>query len=107
MSKTVSGSAVQTAFDPVQLGEMFAQAPGFMALLVGPEHRFELTNPDYQQLIGGREVIGRTVAEALTEAAEQGYVDLLDQVYRTGVAHRAESALFAVQPEPGGTPVDR
>lgn len=86
---------------------MFAHAPGFMALLTGPEHRFELTNPNYQKVIGHREVVGRTVAEVLPDAVAQGYLDLLDQVYRTGEPHRAESARYAVQAEPGGEVVER
>ncbi len=86
---------------------MFAHAPGFMALLAGPEHRFELTNPNYQKVIGHREVVGRTVAEVLPDAVAQGYLDLLDQVYRTGEPHRAESARYAVQAEPGGEVVER
>ncbi len=86
---------------------MFAHAPGFMALVTGPDHRFELTNPNYQKMIGHREVIGRTVGEVLTDAVAQGYLDLLDQVYRTGEAHRADSALYAVQAEPGGEVVER
>lgn len=86
---------------------MFAHAPGFMALVTGPDHRFELTNPNYQKVIGHREVIGRTVGEVLTDAVAQGYLDLLDQVYRSGEPHRAESARYAVQAEPGGKVVDR
>lgn len=86
---------------------MFAHAPGFMALVTGRDHRFELTNPNYQKVIGHREVIGRTVGEVLTDAVAQGYLDLLDQVYRSGEAHRADSALYAVQAEPGGEIVDR
>ncbi|NSX32934.1 PAS domain S-box protein [Brevundimonas vesicularis] len=86
---------------------MFAHAPGFMALVTGPDHRFELTNPNYQKVIGHREVIGRTVGEVLTDAVAQGYLDLLDQVYRSGEAHRADSALYAVQAEPDGEIVDR
>ncbi|MEE2850596.1 MAG: PAS domain S-box protein [Pseudomonadota bacterium] len=90
-----------------QLAQMFAHAPGFMALVTGPDHRFELTNPNYQKVIGHREVIGRTVGEVLTDAVAQGYLDLLDQVYRSGEPHRAESARYAVQAEPGGKVVDR
>lgn len=86
---------------------MFAHAPGFMALVTGPDHRFELTNPNYQKVIGHREVVGRTVAEVLPDAVAQGYLDLLDQVYRTGEPHQAESARYAVQAEPGGEVVER
>lgn len=51
----------------LRLREMFAQSPSFSALLHGSEHRFVLTNPAYQQLIGHRDVVGLTVREAIPE----------------------------------------
>lgn len=107
MSIIVSDDASPLAIDPNQLSQMFAQAPGFMALLVGPDHRIELTNPNYQKLIGHRDVVGQTVAQTLADAVDQGYLDLLDKVYRSGEAHKAESALYAMQAEPGGEVSDR
>ena len=106
MSITVSeGESI--AFNRAQLVQMFAHAPGFMALLVGPQHRFELTNPNYQTLIGHRSVTGCALADVLKDAVDQGYLELLDTVYRTGEAHRAESALYAVQAAPDGPIEDR
>ncbi|KMO25342.1 PAS/PAC sensor protein, partial [Methylobacterium variabile] len=84
------------------LAQMFEQAPSFIALLTGPEHRFALTNAAYQRAIDHRDVGGCTVAEALPDAAAQGYVDLLDDVFRSGKAHRATGARYAVQAVPGG-----
>jgi PAS domain S-box-containing protein len=84
------------------LAQMFEQAPSFIALLTGPEHRFTLTNAAYQRAIDGRAVTGNTVAEALPDAAAQGYVDLLDEVFRTGRPHRATGARFDVQAVPDG-----
>ena len=84
------------------LAQMFEQAPSFIALLGGPEHRFGLTNAAYQRAIDHRDVTGRTVAEALPDAAAQGYVDLLDEVFRTGRPHKATAARFDVQATPGG-----
>jgi PAS domain S-box-containing protein len=107
LSSTGSDYALSIGINRSQLAQMFAHAPGFMALVTGPDHRFELTNPNYQKVIGHREVIGRTVGEVLTDAVAQGYLDLLDQVHRTGEAHRADSALYAVQAEPGGEVVER
>ena len=69
-----------------RLREMFVQSPSFSALLQGPEHRFVLTNPAYQQLIGHRNVIGLTVREAVPEVERQGFIDLLDNVFATGEA---------------------
>jgi signal transduction histidine kinase len=67
-----------------RLVSLFRQAPAFLAVLRGPDHVFEMTNPQYQELIGGRHVLGKTLREALPEAAEQGFNDILDRVYQTG-----------------------
>jgi PAS domain S-box-containing protein len=67
-----------------RLRDMFKQAPSFMAVLREPDHRFELTNDAYQRLIGGRDLIGLPVREALQEIAGQPFFDLLDGVYKTG-----------------------
>jgi PAS domain S-box-containing protein len=69
-----------------RLQRMFEQAPGFMAMLRGPTHVFEFVNPAYQRLVGGRDVIGQSVRETLLEVQGQEFVELLDQVYATGVA---------------------
>ena len=66
-----------------RLRQMFDEAPGFMALLEGPEHRFTMANRAYYDLIGARDIIGKNVAEALPEVAEQGFVTLLDTVYQS------------------------
>jgi len=63
---------------------MFEQAPGFMAMLSGPEHVFMSANPAYMALVGQREVIGLPVREALPEANSQGFVGLLDKLYASG-----------------------
>jgi PAS domain-containing protein len=63
-----------------RLLELFQQAPGFMAVLRGPNHVFEYANVSYLRLIGRRDIVGRTVREAVPELVGQGFVDLLDQV---------------------------
>jgi PAS domain S-box-containing protein len=67
-----------------RLSNAFHHAPSFMAVLRGPDHVFELANDKYIDLIGGRQIIGKTVREALPEIAGQGLFELLDQVYQTG-----------------------
>lgn len=63
---------------------LFRQAPGFMAVLSGPTHVFTFANDAYAELVGGRQVVGRAVAEALPEVVDQGFVTLLDGVMATG-----------------------
>ena len=90
-----------------RLNRMFQQAPTFMAMLRGPDHVFELVNPAYEQLIGHRDVIGKPVAEALPEIATQGFIDLLDTVYRSGEAYVGESVRALLDQTPGAPPVER
>ncbi len=67
-----------------RLHQMFEQAPGFIAVVQGPEHIFEVTNRAYMQLIGHRDIIGKAVREALPDIEGQGFYELLDRVYMTG-----------------------
>lgn len=97
----------QAVADRERFTQLFDQAPTFMAFLKGKEHRFEFANPGYLKLVSNREILGRTVAEALPDAAEQGYVDVLNEVFATGVPYRAEAAPFLSQPDPGGAVTER
>jgi signal transduction histidine kinase/CheY-like chemotaxis protein len=72
--------------------QLFDQAPSFMCVLSGPEHRFEYCNGRYFELAGGREILGKTVIEALPEVERQGFIALLDDVYRSGKTHTASAA---------------
>ncbi len=60
------------------------QMPGFVALLSGPEHRYEYVNDAYVEIAGARDFIGRTVREVFPDIADQGFYQLLDRVYATG-----------------------
>ncbi len=66
--------------------ELFNQSPGFMCILSGPQHIYEFANPRYFELLGGRELIGKTVRDAVPEVNGQEFEQLLDEVYRSGKA---------------------
>ncbi|MGV3588502.1 MAG: PAS domain-containing protein [Adhaeribacter sp.] len=72
------------------LERLIMQAPAFFCILNGPEHRYSLINPEYQKLFPGRELLHKTVSEALPEIVEQGFIQLLDKVYQTGQDFVAE-----------------
>ncbi len=67
-----------------QLRRLFAQAPGFVCFLRGPNHVYELVNDAYREVTGHRQLLGKAVREGLPEVVDQGLIDLLDEVYRTG-----------------------
>ncbi|WP_460501710.1 PAS domain-containing protein, partial [Hymenobacter agri] len=69
---------------------LFMQAPAIICILRGPEHRYEFVNPLYQQVFPHRQLLGRTVAEALPELVPQGVIGLLDQVYASGETFYAQ-----------------
>lgn len=60
------------------------RAPVAITVLRGPEHRVELTNQFARRLLGGRDLEGQTVRNALPEVVGQGLIDILDDVYRSG-----------------------
>ena len=68
-----------------RLRALFKQAPGFMHVLNGPDHVFEMVNDAYLKLVGDRrDLIGKTAREAFPEVEGQGHFETLDRVYATG-----------------------
>jgi signal transduction histidine kinase/ActR/RegA family two-component response regulator len=103
----VAGRPRRASSEAAYFARLFEQAPSFMAILRGPAHVFELANPNYLKLVGRRDVIGKRIAQALPDAAERGHLDLLDRVYQSGIACRADSARYAVRTRPGGPADER
>ncbi|HVY37220.1 MAG TPA: ATP-binding protein [Polyangia bacterium] len=66
-----------------RLASLFMQTPAAICVLRGPDHVYELANPRYLSLIGGRDVLGRPLREALPEAAPV-VVPILDGVFSRG-----------------------
>jgi PAS domain S-box-containing protein len=89
------------------LRSLFNQSPGFVAVIMGPRHVFELVNEAYYQLVGHRELIGKALWDALPEVAGQGIEEILDGVYTTGEPWRSRALPFAVQRERNGPIVQR
>jgi PAS domain S-box-containing protein len=90
-----------------RLQQLFEQAPGFMAVSSGPEHVFEMVNAAYRQLVGDRELIGRTAREAFPELDNQGFFGLLDHVYESGEAVTGRARPIRLRRTPGGEPEER
>lgn len=98
--KTAEVRADQAHADEARrLRQLFEQAPGFIAMLRGPNHVFELTNASYVRFVG-REVLGKPVREGLPELEGQGFFELLDQVYATGVPFTARRRLVKLASGP-------
>jgi PAS domain S-box-containing protein len=90
-----------------RLRELFHQAPGFMVIFSGPDHVFELVNEAYYKLVGQREIIGKPVAEALPEIADQGFQRLLNHVYQTREPFVGRGLSVYLQRDPSKEPEQR
>ncbi|KRB21945.1 hypothetical protein ASD99_06925 [Mesorhizobium sp. Root695] len=87
--------------------QMFEQAPGFMAMLSGPQHVVDLTNAAYMQLVGHRDIIGMPIRQALPEVEGQGFFELLDQVFTSGEAFIGYALKTKLQRTPGAATEER
>jgi len=98
---------VAEAAETERMRQLFQQSPSFIAVLRGPKHRFEMTNPGYQQLVAHRDVVGKDVRDALPEVAGQGFFELLDSVYATGEPFVGRAVPINIQRIPGAEPEPR
>lgn len=89
-----------------QFYDMFLKAPSAIGMLKGSEHVFEMANPLYLQLTGKKNIIGKTVAEVLPEVVEQGFISILDHVYKTGESYTGSEMLVKVDTKENGEMTD-
>jgi PAS domain S-box-containing protein len=94
----------EASAERTRLYDVFMQAPAAITLLDGPEHVFTVVNPRYQELIGQRDVRGKSVRAGLPELAGQGYYELLDRVYDTGEAYSASEQVVRLDRDGDGVP---
>jgi PAS domain S-box-containing protein len=85
-----------------RMAGIFQRAPAFMCVMRGPEHVFELVNERYLHLVGGRELVGRTVRAALPEVEGQGFYELLDRVYQGGETFEGSNERLMLRAGDGG-----
>ena len=84
-----------------RLRALFQQAPGFMCILRGPDMVFEFANAAYTRFVGARDLIGKTVREAIPEAEGQGFYELLERVYQTATPFSAADVTLLLRKTPG------
>ena len=63
---------------------LLTSLPAAVAYLAGPDLVFQFANDAYRQLVGERQLVGRPVRQAVPEVAEQGRLQVLQDILRTG-----------------------
>ncbi len=90
-----------------RLEEAFRLAPSFIALFRGDEMCFEFVNESFYDLIGNREVLGRTMVQALPELDAQGFGELLHRVRAHGEPWVGRETRLQLKRGPGPELEDR
>jgi len=85
-----------------RIAALFEHAPAGIAVLVGDDFVFDVANPRYLELVGGRQVLGKPIRAALPELADQGIFDLLQEVQRTGKPYIGDAVRVLLARGPGG-----
>ncbi|MCA1664670.1 MAG: PAS domain-containing protein [Myxococcales bacterium] len=83
---------------------LFEHAPAAIAMLRGPEHVFEVANPKYGELVGPRELLGKSIRQAFPELAGQGIYELLDGVRTSGEPFIGRSLRVDLRRSPTSAP---
>ncbi|RBA22890.1 EAL domain-containing protein [Herminiimonas fonticola] len=88
---------LQLEEERAHLRTLFDQTPSFIAILTGPQHIYEISNRSYDELVGHRNLIGKSVREALPELEGQGFYELLDRVYETAEPYIGKNLPIVIQ----------
>ncbi len=97
----------ELATERSRLSEIIELAPSFMCVLRGPSFTFEVANDAYRRLTGHRELIGLPARRAFPEVEGQGFFELIEGVYATGVPWIGNDVPILLQPSPGAAPEQR
>ena len=82
---------------------LLLQVPMPTALLTGPEHTFELANSLYREMVGNRDVVGKTYAQAFPELVGTALPSILDRVYQSGEPFVSPESLVRLDRKGDGT----
>ncbi len=99
----------EAELERTRLQELLVQAPAAIGLMFGPEHRWVFVNDQYVRVTGRggpADFLGKTLLESLPEMETQQFVQLLDEVYRTGKPYFGNEMKAVLNRAPGGKPED-
>lgn len=85
-----------------ELGRVLEQAPAAIATIDAASLTFATANERYRSLVGGRDVVGKTVLDALPELADQPhFIDMLKDVARTATPYVGNAVPALLRDEAG------
>ncbi len=92
----------QRAIETERQRRLFRRAPGFISTTRGPDHVLEFVNEAFSRLFGEREWVGSRIRDAIPEVEGQGFFEMMDNVYSSGIRHVAKGAAARLRRSPSG-----
>ena len=96
----------ETERERERLARVFEQFPGATAVFGGPRHVYRATSAAYRAMVG-RDVVGHSIHDVMPELRGQGFFELLDHVYRTGVPASGQNVTAHWDADGDGIPEER
>jgi signal transduction histidine kinase/ActR/RegA family two-component response regulator len=100
-------AAASSAFERRRLLGLLETAPAFIAITRGPTHVVEFANAAFRAATGHRPALGKAMNDAFPELAAQGFIELMDHVFRTGESFYAPRVSGKFAASAGGEMVER
>jgi PAS domain S-box-containing protein len=85
-----------------QLESVLEAAPSAISVTEGPDHVLRWANRVSRELMGRRAVIGMPAREIFPELVEQGFLEIIDDVYETGESFSADNVEVLWDPAGSG-----
>ena len=79
------------------LNTLFSRTPVLIAYGTAPDLELQYVNAAFARLFEGRSLLGHPVAEAIPEAAEQGFMEILRGVLATGESWEGHDIPFSIR----------
>ncbi len=89
-----------------RLNDLFNQIPAAMCILQGEDHIFTMANPQYLDVTNKKDIIGKKAFDVFPEVASQGFLALVNNVYRTGIPFKGDEVLIQVDRDGNGVLTD-
>ena len=96
-AREVEEAYQETVSESAEFRRLFRQAPGMIAVLEGPDQIFSFVNDSFSRFVGGRDMLGLPVRDAMPEMAGQGYLEMMEAVYQEGGSFQGEGVRLLVR----------
>lgn len=84
LDKAIRQATAETLREKWLLQEAFMHIPASISIIKGPTHIIQFANATALERLGDMTVLGKAVADVFPELKDQGFIDILDEVYQRG-----------------------